>query len=203
MNPLFIPARLKFEVNKKDISKISKKLPKNISIVHSIQYESQAKEIKRLLKDNHKITGFTQILGCLKPKLRGDAVLLIGDGKFHAISLAYEVQLPIYIYNTEKLQKISEKDLSDFQRHKKSAYLKFLNAKKVGILISTKPGQDNLNKAFMLKKKLKKESYLFICNNVNTPEFENFPEIQSWINTACPRLDMNDTRIVNFKDIKL
>ena len=79
--------------------------------------------------------------------------------------------------------------------------MRFLNAEKVGILISIKPGQNNLNKAFMFKKKLKKKSYLFICNNVNTSEFENFPEIQSWINTACPRLDVNDARIVNIRDV--
>jgi len=79
--------------------------------------------------------------------------------------------------------------------------LKFLHADKVGILISTKPGQQRLQKAFELKKKFKKQSYLFISNNINTQEFENFPEIQSWINTACPRMDMNSNSVINMDKI--
>jgi 2-(3-amino-3-carboxypropyl)histidine synthase len=101
-----------------------------------------------------------------------------------------------------QLIKISEKDVENLKKKQKGAYIKFLNAKKIGILVSTKPGQQNLKRAFKIKNKIKnKESYLFISNNINTAEFENFPEIESWINTACPRLDMEDARIVNMDKI--
>ncbi|MCK4553158.1 diphthamide synthesis protein [Candidatus Pacearchaeota archaeon] len=45
-----------------------------------------------------------------------------------------------------------------------------------------------------------KKSYLFISNNINTSEFENFG-LDSWVNTACPRLDMEDNRIVNISKL--
>ena len=57
-------------------------------------------------------------------------------------------------------------------------------------------------KSLELKKKLDKKSYLFIADNINSSEFENFPDIQSWVNTSCPRMDMNDNRIINYKKIK-
>ena len=88
------------------------------------------------------------------------------------------------------------------EKKQKVSLVKFLNSSNVGILVSTKPGQENLKKAIELKKKLKKKnSFLFITNNINKQEFENFSQIDSWVNTACPRMDMNDGEIVNINDV--
>jgi len=208
MKPLFIPVYSKISIDKSQILQISKKLPKNLVIAYSIQYEYQAKQIKQILSKNHNILKFIQVLGCSKPIFpeSTQAILLIGDGRFHAVSLAFETKLPIYIYTNNQLTKIAETEIKEFEKKKKAAYVKFLNAKKIGILMSTKPGQQNLKKALELKNELlskDKEPYILIGDNINTAEFENFPEIQSWVNTACPRLDMNDARIVNLSDIKI
>ncbi|HDK42150.1 MAG TPA: hypothetical protein ENG87_02120 [Candidatus Pacearchaeota archaeon] len=114
--------------------------------------------------------------------------------------MAYGTKLPVYIYRT-KLERILPKDIDVLKRNQKAAYMRFLNANKVGVLISTKPGQENLKKAIGLKKKLKKNSYLFITNNIDTREFENFG-LDSWVNTACPRLDMNDNSVVNMNKVQ-
>jgi len=198
MKTLFIPTLSKARVDKTKISNISKKLPKNIAIAYSIQYQSQAIQIKQILLKNHKITKFIQVLGCSKPKFQKNtkAILLITDGRFHAISLSYETKLPIYILENYKLTKISKKDIENFEKRQKASYVKFLNSKRIGILISTKPGQQRLKQAIEFRKKINKKSYLFICNNINTNEFENFG-LDSWVNTACPRLDMNNNKIVN------
>jgi len=65
-----------------------------------------------------------------KPKFpkSTQAILLIGSGKFHAISLANETELPVYIFNNHKLEKISEKDLESVKTKQKAAYLNFLNS---------------------------------------------------------------------------
>jgi len=204
MKTLFIPSQRKLKANKSKILEISKQLPNNIAIAYSIQFKDLANKIKQILSKNHNINSITQVLGCSKPKFskQTQAILLIGSGKFHAISLAQITKLPIYILERDNLYKISDKDIEQFKQKQKAAYLKFLNANKVGILISTKLGQQNLKQAINIKKKLKeKKSYLFITNNINTSEFENF-EIDSWINTACLRMDMNDSRIINADRIK-
>ena len=73
---------------------------------------------------------------------------------------------------------------------------------KIGIIVSIKPGQEAMKRALALKNKLKnKDSYIFLCNDINTREFENFPAIQSWVNTACPRLDF-DSSIINIADLE-
>ena len=217
---IFIPTYSKSKVNKSKILEISKKLPENLAIAYSIQYKRVAEEIKEVLSKQHKITHFTQVLGCSHPlgrspplgcsqpnfsKIMPQAILLIGSGKFHAVSLTLETNLPIYILDNNNFQKISEKEIQNLKIQQKASYVKFLNAKEIGILISTKPNQQNLKKALEIKDGLKnqdKSSYLFIANDINTSEFENFPQIQSWINTACPRLDF-DARIVNSKEFSL
>ncbi len=199
MKQIFIPAKLKSKVNKKKIAELAKNLPSQLAIAYSIQYEPIAREIKSLLPN---ATCLTQVLGCSKPKFpkQTKAVLLIGSGKFHAFALALETNLPIYILEKDILTKISEKDIQSFQNKKKAAYLKFLHSDKVGIFVSTKPGQQNLKQAIELKNKLKDKSpYLFIGNNF-TGDFENFP-VDSWVNTACPRLDM-DTNAINIGDLE-
>jgi 2-(3-amino-3-carboxypropyl)histidine synthase len=193
MKTLFIPAKSKHKVNKIKIFEISKKLPKNLAITYSIQYKDIASEIKKILSKEHKITSFIQILGCSKPKFpkNTNALLLVSDGKFHAISLAFETKLPVYLLDHNKLEQISQEDLEIIEKRKKASYLKFLNADKIGILVSTKPGQQNLKKAMDFKKKTQnKKSYLFISNNIDTKEFENF-QLNCFVNTACPRLDMD------------
>jgi 2-(3-amino-3-carboxypropyl)histidine synthase len=203
MKTLYIPAKANIQINKTEIEAISKKLPKNLAIAYSVQYANSAEKIKKILSKNHKITKFVQVLGCSRPDFpkATQAILLISSGRFHGISLSLESGLPVYIFENNILKPIQNNEIEVFKKKQKTSYLKFLNADKVGILVSTKPGQQNLKRAIELKKSLvNKKSYIFIGNEFNAEEFENFP-ISSWINTACPRLDMN-TSIVNFRDLK-
>lgn len=202
MKTLFIPSKSKINIDEHKILEASKKLPESIAIVYSIQFKDIASSLAKILSKNHKITSLIQILGCSKPRFpeHTGAVLLIGSGKFHAISLAFETNLPIYILTKDNFEKISEKDIDPLKKQYKSSYLKFLSAKKVGILVSLKPGQERLRTALNLKKKVKdKEVYIFLSNNINSYEFENYG-LDSWINTACPRLDMN-TGVINEGDL--
>jgi len=203
MKSLFIQVKSKQSLDENLLPEILKELPKNIIIAYSIQYKELASEIKDKLSKTKNILSIIQVLGCSQPKIpkSTQAILLISDGKFHGTSLALETGKPVYVFNGSKLEQISESDINKLKQQKKISYMKYLHADKVGILISTKPGQQNLNKAIDIKKQLKKESYLFICNNVNTTEFENFPQIQSWINTACPRLDLQTNKLINISKI--
>lgn len=194
MKTLFIPSEVILEISDRKIREISVKLPKNIAIAYSVQYKNIALKIKETLQKSkkHKITGFIQVLGCSQPIFSKEtqAILLISSGKFHAVAIALESKLPVYLFEGNNLEKISEEEIEHLKRKQKAEYLKFLNADKIGILISTKPGQQNMKKALELKRKLRnKKSYLFLGDNFNPLEFENF-SLRSWVNSACRRLDM-------------
>ena len=81
--------------------------------------------------------------------------------------------------------------------------LKFLAGKNIGILISTKPGQKYpLNKLRFLEKKYPdKKFYFFVADHIDINQFQNFPFIDAWINTSCPRLE-EDFILVNISELK-
>ena len=200
---IFIPAKTKWRPTKEKVIEISNTLPKKMAIAYSVQFQDVARDIKNLLSKDHEIYGTIQVLGCSRPKFHKDvqAILIISSGKFHAVSLAFETKLPVYVLDRNELHEISEKDLEIFGKDQKVRRLKYLNANKVGVLVSTKPGQQFMKNALDFKKKIKnKKIYLFLENNINIGEFENF-DIDSWVNTACPRLDMNDSFIMNLHDL--
>jgi 2-(3-amino-3-carboxypropyl)histidine synthase len=203
MKTLFIPSKITSDINAKKIEALNIQ-EKNIAIAYSIQYKDIADKVKEILSKEYNITEVIQVLGCSKPQLSKDtqAILLIGSGRFHAASLSAGSNLPIYILESNELRKISKGEIDSLKKKKLASYMRFLNSEKVGILVSTKPGQENLKKAIELKNKLKdKKSYLFISNEVDSRQFENFNNINSWINTACPRLDF-DSSIINMGDLE-
>lgn len=199
MKTLFIPAKSKVKINKEKINSLE--LPKNLVIAYSIQFKEIAKEIIQELSKKHNVLGIVQVLGCSKLKLSKEveAILLVSSGRFHAISLAIETKKKVFILENNSLAEISQKEVMDFERKQKASYLRFLNEDKIGVLISTKPGQQRLNRALKFKPK-GKELYFFISNNIDVNEFENFG-LKSWVNTACPRMDMNDNRIININKL--
>ncbi len=203
MKIIYIPASSKRVIKEELIKEISKKLPKKIALAYSIQFKHSAEKAKKILEENHKITLFTQVLGCSKPSFPKEtrAILLISNGKFHAVSLGYESKLPVFILDNNNFEKISEKEISSMEKNEKASYVNFLNVESVGILVTNKPGQQRLKRAIEFKKTLRKKSYLFLGNNLETSEFENFG-LKSWVNAACPRMDLNDFRIINLDKIK-
>ena len=81
--------------------------------------------------------------------------------------------------------------------------VKFYSSKNIGILVSTKTGQNRFKDAVNLKKKLKdKDCYLFAADIIDLNQLENFPFIECWVNTACPRIADDRTGIVNIDEIR-
>jgi len=187
------------ELNKQTLEK----LPKELLLVYSIQYKRIAEQIKKQLESKKfKIIGFSQVLGCTKLKTT-KPVLLIGSGRFHALNLALQSDYPIYIYTNGTVNKIEENEIEALKKKKQGNISKFLSAERIGILFSTKSGQYNSQEELiekLMKKYPEKRFFFFISNNINTAEFENF-KIDFWLNTACPGLSNDSTKIENIDDV--
>jgi 2-(3-amino-3-carboxypropyl)histidine synthase len=208
MKVLYVESKLKdieFGLNEKEI----KKLPKKLFLAYSIQYVDLAKSIKKdLIEKGISVSGFEQVLGCSKINSKVP-ILLIGSGRFHAINLYLQAPA-VYLLEGKKIVKISNEEVDRIRAKKKASLVKFLSADRVGILVTTKPGQENLNQAIKLKKILEKggknigeegkEVYIFLSNNIDTNQFENF-DIQSWVNTACSGLGNDNPNIINIDEI--
>lgn len=204
MKSLFIEARRKnLKLGEEAKSFISKH--KEFSILYSIQFKDLAEQFKREAeKQGKQVLAFLQVLGCSNPKVKG-TIVLIGSGRFHALNIASRLKLPIYIVSEEgKVEQITEEEIKKLEAKKKAAYLKFLHAEEVGIIVSTKPGQNKIKEAEELKRKLEKQgkkARLFITDSINLLELENF-SLPIYINTACPGLFLDSNKIINLEDLK-
>lgn len=196
------------------------KLPLKIVLAMPIQFLDFQEEIKKqLISAGKEVNLFQsrhgkypgQILGCdtfefkLEKNKRFDAFLYIGDGKFHPTALLYKNKKKVFGYNpfTEKTEVLGEDYLQKLEQKKKGQLSKFLSSENIGIIISTKPGQNQTKKAEELKEKLEKEgknAYLFLTEEINCNQLINFNFIQVWINTACPRL-REDFNCLNLEDL--
>lgn len=185
-----------------------KNLPKELVLLYSIQFKGQAIAMKRALKKAHiKIIAFRQVLGCTKlaEKEKSHTILLVGQGSFHAINLVLQSEHPIIIYSNGSSRAIGKKDVEHINKNKQAALSKFFMLEEVGILVSTKPGQEKVKQALELKKKInkkypEKKVFIFVSDSINTSEFQNF-STAIFINTACPGLAYDSPKIVNSDDV--
>lgn len=197
---LYIESKQKnfdFKLDKNEI----KKLPKTLFLAYSLQYKQLADSIKKQLKDsNIKIAKFLQVLGCSNVKTKYP-ILLISAGRFHAQNLY--LQAPsIYLVEGRTILKITKDEIKRIETIKRAAIAKFLAAEKLGILVSTKPGQEAMNYALRLKQRIDskgKKAFIFITNEIDINQFENFG-IDMWINTSCPGLGYDSKKIINSFD---
>lgn len=212
MKTLFIEAKQKFK-NSNIKFKLLDKLPgKTISLAATIQYIDLIPKVKTYLESKGKKVTIKQgayykahVLGCNSSAFdkTAETLLLITDGKFHAINNAIQLQKEIYIFTTHTLEKIEQKEISAHNKKTLAKQKKFLTAKIVGLIVSLKHGQHKKS-IHEIKQKIKKSNkkvYIFEADDINTNELENFPQVQIWVNTACPGIARDDTRIINLSDI--
>jgi len=195
MKTLFIHAKSNLPLDV--VKKI--KYKGKLGLVTTIQHIHKLKEVKKIIP-NSVIGG--QVIGCniskakkIAPKVK--AFLFIGSGNFHPLKIAMETGKEVFTADpyTNHVGKISKEEVDERKRRQKGAYLTFLHAEKIGILVSTKKGQDKLKDAQKLKNKLKKEekaAFIFIFDTLDFNQLESFPDIDCWVNTACPRMAIED-----------
>jgi diphthamide biosynthesis enzyme Dph1/Dph2-like protein len=143
-----------------------------------------------------------------------DAFLYIGDGVFHPQALLVNNRKDIYCYDPKigKLNILKKELHDDIQKRTKGRILAFLTSKNIGIIVTTKRGQNNSKKAESLKEKIlkkwpDKKVYMLLCSELNFSELENFNFVDVYVNTACSRIGHDDTirspkPIINMNDVE-
>ncbi len=214
MKTMFVHAKV--DIDLKLPEEEIKKLPKKIGLVTTIQHLHKLNEVKKQFK-SAIFAG--QVLGCRADTAKlvadkVDAFLYIGTGVFHPIEVAMKTKKQVFCWNpiSKKLSVLDESQLREYENTKKRNITKFLHAKKVGILITIKTGQNDnkinsysadlkMKRALELKSRGDKEYYLFAFETLDLNHLENFPFIDCWVNTACPRIADEKNGIVNIDDV--
>jgi len=185
---------------------VIKKLPKGRwGVVTTIQHAHKIQIVLDQLK-SAKLAG--QVIGCnasSAEKIKGevDQWLFVGSGEFHPIQVAMKTGQPVWLWNpgSREFGQLSPSVVEKHFKRKQGQLARFLTAKRIGIIVTTKIGQKNLMRGLELAKQSGKEYFIFACDGLDMGEFANFPFIDFWVNTACPRIPDEAMNMVNIDDL--
>lgn len=207
--------RVKFVSATKELGELDfdvSMLPENIGLVTTVQYLREMSKVKEYLESKGKkavIGG--QILGCdqsaaAKVEKEVEGFLYIGTGRFHPLGVALKTGKKVFVLHPDSMM-IDEFEANvEAHRKKRQGLLaKFHASDVIGVLRTIKSGQSTVQAEekdiFGLEKKFpEKKFYYFLCDTLDHGELENFPFVQSWVNTMCPRM-MEDFNVLNIEDI--
>jgi 2-(3-amino-3-carboxypropyl)histidine synthase len=183
-----------------------------IGLITTVQHLHKLKEAKNILETNGKtvFVGDTdqakysgQVIGCDFGSARSvsknvEAYVFVGGGRFHAMGVALSTGKPTIIADPYERRAYSIQD--EVRRAIKQRWANISNAKEAknfGILISLKSGQIRLKDALKIKEKLEQnglKTTLLALREVTSSALMQFPKIDAFVNTSCPRLSIDDSQ---------
>jgi len=209
----------KINLNKIEVDK----LPTKLGLVTTTQFLNKIDEIKNYLDKNDKEVFIDkvkqrnegQLLGCdvgaaTSIQDNVDAFLYIGSGEFHPLGVALQTEKDVFTFNPVSgiFNKLDNVEIENYKKIKKIRYIKFLSADNIGIMVTIKPGQYSYRKAVEIKEKLEqkgKKCFIFVFDTLDANEMNNFPFIDFWINTACPRIadDRDKKNVIDMNELDI
>jgi len=134
------------------------------------------------------------ILGCnfSAAKRSGDDVIFVGSGSFHSIGIKIATHKKVFRIDP-LMQEIEEITVERLLKRRYALISKSIGFKSVGILVSSKIGQNRFNLAHRLYKEALDKGYkaYLIYTNLIRPESIGL-KVDILVNTACPRIAIDD-----------
>ncbi|WP_455279991.1 diphthamide biosynthesis enzyme Dph2 [[Eubacterium] cellulosolvens] len=212
---IFLPTKSFLDLNSVLKKSENKLIGNDIGIATTIQHIDELAIVEKYLKnlglnpiiapkEGHS-TYSGQIIGCDYTPLKKisdyvDCFLIIGS-KFHSLGACLAVNKPIIQADPYTNEVINLKDIK--KSLIVSRYTAIEKAKKsnnFAILLSTKVGQYDPKTAEMLKIEIsrkEKNVTMISADEISPDSLINFQEVDIFINTACPRLAIDDATKFN------
>ena len=141
-----------------------------------------------------------QVIGCDYSNVKSianevEAYLFVGGGMFHALGIALSTSKPTVIADPydNRAYSIDEEAQKLLKAHW-ACIEQAQHAKTFGVLVGLKPGQKRLDEALKVKalvEKHGKTAYLLAIREVTPEALLEFPTIDAYVNTACPRISLD------------
>ena len=183
----------------------------NIGLVATVQHVHKLDEAKILLLKAGKTVAIGdaglvkypgQVIGCNFSNAQSvseevEAFLFIGGGRFHAIGVALTTGKPTIIADPyEKRAYPIHGEVPRILKQRWASISEAKGAENFGVLIGLKSGQKRIKEAVKIKEKLQKsgrKATLLALREITSNTIMQFPSIDAFVNTACPRLSLDDT----------
>jgi 2-(3-amino-3-carboxypropyl)histidine synthase len=174
--------------------------------VQHLQTLNQAREIlvhagkTVIIGDSGQMSYPGQVSGCNYSNVKSianevEAFLFVGGGMFHALGIALSTSKPTFIADPYDNRAFSIND--EAQKILKQRWVcieEAQRAKTFGVLVGLKPGQKRLDDALKIKElaeKNGKTAYLLVVREIIPEALLEFPSIDAYVNTACPRISLD------------
>jgi 2-(3-amino-3-carboxypropyl)histidine synthase len=207
---LYVPAKAKHDV----VPVVEKSVPllqgKTVGLATTVQHLHTLPEMAKVLEAR----GFTvlspgrgpwahengQVLGCdyfglRKLQSQVDSFLIVGS-YFHGLGAALSVEKPTILADPyDGTVRSLDADRDKIVRQRYAMIEKARGSQNFGILVSTKPGQCNPQVALSIRNQLEekgKSAVLLYTDEILPEKLMDFSEIEVFIDTACPRLALDD-----------
>lgn len=207
---VYIPAKSNHEISPVVERAVSLLQGKSIGLATTIQHLHKLPEATSLLETK----GFSvqlpgrgpwahetgQVLGCDYFGLRRiqsqvDSFLIIGS-YFHGLGAALSVEKPTVLADPyDGTVKVLDHDRDRIVRQRYAMVDKARRANSFGIIVSTKPGQSNPQIALSIQKQVEeagKKAVVLYADEVVPQKLLDFTDIDVFVDTACPRLALDD-----------
>jgi 2-(3-amino-3-carboxypropyl)histidine synthase len=185
---------------------------KTVGLVTTVQHLHQLQSVKEFFESHGKNVligrpyGFAkhpgQILGCDIGSSASidrlvDAHVYFGGGIFHPLGAVLNTKKPfIAIEPFQGSVELMDHYREEYRKKRNGKLLSSVGAKKVGILVTTKNGQSNMPMAELIKRKVEAqgmEAGILVANTFDFDSINNMMEFDVLVNTACPRIAVDDT----------
>jgi len=152
-----------------------------------------------VIGDAGRLSYAGQVTGCDYSNVKSvandvEAFLFIGGGRFHALGIALSTAKPTIIADPYDNRAYSVDD--EAQKVLKQRWVcieEAGHAKTFGVLVGLKLGQKRLDEAIAVKENAEKNgktAVLLAVREVVPEALLEFPTVDAYVNTACPRISM-------------
>jgi 2-(3-amino-3-carboxypropyl)histidine synthase len=210
---IYVEARATVKVN----DAVEKALPlleewRKIGLATTVQHIQTLTDVEDILLRAGKTAvigdaGYTsypgQIIGCNYSNVKSiakdvEAFLFVGGGRFHAFGIALSTSKPTIVADPYEKSAFSVDDEArKLLKQRWASICEADKAERLAILIGIKSGQNRFKAAVELKEKLEKigkQVTLLVIREITPEVLMQFPEIDTFINTACPRVSLDNTK---------
>jgi len=207
---LFLPVEISIDLPK--LIKTAKPLLRSpVGLLATPQHLHQLKDAKTMLekeglkvmigRGDRRVQEPGLLLGCDYSSAhaisdKAASFLMLGGGRFHAIGLKLSTGKPVVILDPERFAAIAEEiDIDAFKRKRFAIIQTLSKAKSIGILVSSKPGQERMSLAKRLLSSVidsKRDGHIVILNEISPDALLNLG-FDAYISTACPRIALDDS----------
>ena len=207
---LFIPAyfdRNPTPIFDKALEEIKDKKVNTISIATSVQHIKWLRELRKkalnygfrvnIRKGVGGLEGL--VIGCEYSAIdpEADEIFIVSGGYFHALGAAlwsrkdvWKIDPYLSLYERVSYRKVVSRRLYNITNA--------MDAKKFLIIVSVKPGQYSMETALKAKRLIienNRSADIAVFNDVTMEKIQNLGKYDAYLNTACPRLAVDDSSL--------